>query len=186
MTVKTRETPATETPAELAKLRAEALANDWDLPELLKKASQLDDQSLARALVVMRSGHVIVMGVNEDHPWNATETLNGIPQWAWKAILETEAGLRDSFPMSVQVRQQGKKAKTKNASRRTTRTTAPGPGKTSSEVTDAKEMRRIWAACRKNGGGMSYEQAEREFGLREMKGMTAYRVCQKHEKRSKT
>jgi hypothetical protein len=170
--------------AAVAKLRAEALANGWDLTALLTKAAGLDDQQLTRALVVMKSHLVAVQGIRRDRPLNSTDTIHGIPQWAWKAILETEAELRGTFPMSVTVKDPEKRRKKKD--RRISRApAAPKEGRLASEVTSAKEIRRIWKACRVNGGDLAYEGVEEKFGLRPARGMTALRICQKHEKRSK-
>lgn len=54
----------------------------------------------------------------------------------------------------------------------------------SGEVTDPKEMERIWKAYTKNGGTLSFEQidSDKSFGLKWANGMTAYRICKKYEK----
>ena len=52
-------------------------------------------------------------------------------------------------------------------------------GKTAAEVVDQAEIKAIAMAYKGNGGSMSYEQVEKSFGLRQSRGMTAYRVVKK-------
>jgi ribosome modulation factor len=49
-------------------------------------------------------------------------------------------------------------------------------GRSAPEVTDPAEIERIRKAYKGNGGTMSYDQIEKEFGLRSCRGMTAYRI----------
>jgi hypothetical protein len=56
---------------------------------------------------------------------------------------------------------------------------APGKkGRTASEVTDKREIKRI---ARARADGKSYSEIEQEFGLRDANGMTAVRVLAKAE-----
>jgi hypothetical protein len=55
-------------------------------------------------------------------------------------------------------------------------------GRTSRDVTDLKEMKKIWDSHKKQGGTMSYESLEEAFNLRAANGMNAYRVCRKYER----
>ena len=55
-------------------------------------------------------------------------------------------------------------------------------GRTSRDITDPKEMKKIWDSHKKQGGDMSYESLEEAFNLRPANGMNAYRVCRKHER----
>lgn len=56
--------------------------------------------------------------------------------------------------------------------------------RSSSEVTDEKEMLRIFLAYSKNGGPFTFQQIERDktFGLKFNNGMNAYRICMKVKK----
>jgi len=53
-------------------------------------------------------------------------------------------------------------------------------GRAASEVDDS-ELEAIWAAHKRNGGTLSYEQIEKDttFNLRRCNGMTAYRLIQR-------
>jgi hypothetical protein len=48
-------------------------------------------------------------------------------------------------------------------------------------VTDLLEMEAIWAAYKKNGGTLSFQQIERDpkFNLRDANGNTAYRIIKR-------
>jgi len=60
--------------------------------------------------------------------------------------------------------------------------TPTGGARTSSGVTDPKEMREIWRAYKGNGGAMSFEEIEKDprFNLRVSRGMNAYRIIKKY------
>ena len=66
--------------------------------------------------------------------------------------------------------------KTPRASRSSSRI-----GRVASEVTDPAEMEAIWAAYKKNGGALSFQQIERDprFNLRDANGNTALRIIKK-------
>ncbi len=50
------------------------------------------------------------------------------------------------------------------------------PGRTSSKVTDPREMESIFNDYKKNGGALSFSQLEEKYNLRKANGMNAYRV----------
>ncbi len=77
----------------------------------------------------------------------------------------------------------GGKRKTPRASR-----TSPGVGRVASEVTDPTEMEAIWAAYKKNGGTLSFQQIERDprFNLRPANGNTAFRIIKRVNDSKKT
>lgn len=54
-------------------------------------------------------------------------------------------------------------------------------GRTSMEIQSRREMRSIWKNYVDNGGNMTYEQLEKKFGLRQTRGMNAWRVVKKYE-----
>lgn len=54
-------------------------------------------------------------------------------------------------------------------------------GRTSVEVQSRREMRSIWKNYVDNGGNLTYEQLEKKFGLRQTRGMNAWRVVKKYE-----
>lgn len=189
-------TPARSTPpaklVKLVRLRAQALTNGWDLAPLLKEAAGLDDRELARTLMVLKSGLVAVDAKRTSMrvllsrvPWKGSHEFRGIPMWAWRTILETEASLRDGFPAVLTLTSAEPSCATGAPSSPWTGPETPETpaGRLASEVTSAREIRKIWRSCRKNGGKLSFEEAEHKHGLRKMKGMTAWRVCKKHENR---
>ena len=192
-------TPATrrkrrKTPSEsdARRLRRIALTNDWDLTVLVREATGLEDMELAKTLMVLKSDLITVEAARSSMnalissvPWSGTHDFRELPMWVWRTVLETEARRRgDGFPFLLKLTakepsMEAKEGKTPRAARRV----SEYAGRTAREVTDEKEIRKIWSSCRKFGGELSFEQAEREHGLRAQKGMTAYRVCEKHEKR---
>ena len=54
-----------------------------------------------------------------------------------------------------------------------------GEGRLASDVTNPQEIKRIWKAYKKNGGKLTYQAIEKEFGLKQTNGMSAYRVVHK-------
>lgn len=73
--------------------------------------------------------------------------------------------------------------KTPRASR-----TSPGVGRVASEVADPTEMAAIWAAYKKNGGTLSFQQIELDprFKLRKANGNTAFRIIKRVNDSKKT
>ena len=65
--------------------------------------------------------------------------------------------------------------------RKTPTTVSSRSGRVASEVTDPAEMEAIWAAYKKNGGTLSFQQIERDprFNLRDANGNTALRIIKK-------
>lgn len=187
-----RKTPSASNARRLRKL---AEANGWDIAPLAREAAGLDDRELARVLMVLKSGMVVVDAKRASMralisrvPWSGASEFRGLPMWAWRTVLETEASLRPSFTSLLTLTAKEPSMEKENAPARGARnleSAPPGPGRTAREVTDPKEIRKIWASCRKFGGKLSFEQAEHVHGLRSQKGMTAWRVCDKHEKRRK-
>jgi hypothetical protein len=184
------ETPTAETPTKAAELRAAALANDWDLVPIAELVSQLSDRALAVTLVIMKSETVAVRAPGSmksrlaDVPYNGSQEIHGIPQWAWRAVLETEAANRDDFPQVVVLESP------ETTDRKEPRKETPTPrkagkkerGRVSSEVTDPDEIKTIWESCQVNGGTLSYSKVAEKFGLKDANGMHVRRVCQKHER----
>ncbi len=65
--------------------------------------------------------------------------------------------------------------------RKTPTTASSRSGRDASEVTDPTEMEVIWAAYKRNGGTLSFQQIERDprFNLRAANGNTAFRIIKK-------
>jgi len=76
----------------------------------------------------------------------------------------------------------GPTKKTPRASR-----TSSGVGRVASEVTDPAEMEAIWAAYKKNGGTLSFQQIEFDprFNLRQANGNTAFRIIKRFNEAKK-
>ena len=80
----------------------------------------------------------------------------------------------------------GRQSQTRNTGARTRKTLRASHsslrvGRVASEVTDPTEMEAIWAAYKKNGGTLSFQQIERDprFNLRDANGNTALRIIKK-------
>jgi MoxR-like ATPase len=80
----------------------------------------------------------------------------------------------------------GRQSQARNASapiRKTPRASraSSGVGRVASEITDPSEMEAIWAAYKKNGGTLSFQQIERDprFNLRQSNGNTAFRIIKR-------
>lgn len=181
-------TPKRRAPAK-DKLREQALANGWDLGPLLREATSLDADELARTLLVLKSPVVIVetketsmRALVSRVPFSAPAPFRGVPMWVWRTILEAEAKRRGVIPILLTLTAIEPTMDKKPRAMRPKTFCASTEGRMGSQVTDPDEIKRIWAACKGGGGGdMGYEEAERAFGLKQMNGMTAYRVCRKHE-----
>jgi MoxR-like ATPase len=80
----------------------------------------------------------------------------------------------------------GRQSPSSNASERIRKSprasrSTSGVGRVASEITDPSEMAEIWAAYKKNGGALSFQQIERDprFNLRPANGNTAFRIIKK-------
>jgi hypothetical protein len=185
-------TVATKTPIK-SKLAREALRNGWDLTQFVIEATGLDDRELARALMVMKSTTVTVeakrssmQSLIEKVEWHKNDKYKGLPMWVWRSVLELEAKRRPSLSKNLVLTTteptMEKAVPSGEGYIPMARVPTHAPGRTMSQC-NAKERKEIWLACTAGGGGpLSYEIAEREFGLKQRNGMTAWRVCRKHEK----
>ena len=185
-------------------LAREALANGWDLTPLVMEATGLDDRELARVLMVLKSPAVTVDAKRSSMQaliakvqWHPKESIRGargrykdaefmgLPMRVWRSVLEVEAKRRPGFSgklVLTATEPTMEEVEPPVGAAYVPVTPVEKEGQTMSQV-PAAERKEIWLACTSGGGGpLSYGAAERQFGLKQRNGMTAWRVCRKHEK----
>jgi hypothetical protein len=88
-----------------------------------------------------------------------------------------EKAIRDAKKLASAARKKKASKKKAPAKKKTAKKAkaSPKPGRTASQVTDKREIKKILEA---KADGKSYQEIEDEFGLRRSNGMNAYRIVQ--------